>query len=80
MMSDDEFLNNLLDILHFACFVCYIKENRTQWVLADTGIIHERIHLLVEERNRAKGMEEPEVTDTPLDKIRDLFNRDCCLA
>lgn len=80
MMSDDEFLGNLLDILHFACFVCYIKENSTQSVLADTGVIHELIHLLMEERNHAAGKEHPEVTDTPLDRIRDLFNRDCCLA
>lgn len=80
MMSDDEFLGNLLDILHFAVFVCYVKEMSGQWILADTGIIHELVHLLMEERNQRERRKEIEVTTTPLDKIRDIFNRDCCLA
>jgi hypothetical protein len=80
LMSDEAFLANLLDVLHFACFVCYVKEAQTQWVLADTGIVHELIHLLMEERNQRLGRHEWEVTTTSLDKIRDIFNRDCCLA
>jgi len=69
MMSDEEFLADLIHILHFTVFVCYIKEMQTQWVLADTGIVHELVHLLLEERNRALGKPdaEIEVTSTPLD-------------
>lgn len=80
LMGDDDFLANLLDILHFAVYVSYIKEVQTRWVLADNGIIHELVHLLMEQRNRALSYDDPRVTDTPLEKIRDLFNRDCCLA
>ena len=80
LMSDDEFLANIVDVLHFAVYVCYIKELQTAWVLSDTGIVHELIHLVCEERNRARGDAEPEVSTTPLDKIRDLFNEQCCLA
>lgn len=74
MMSDGEFSDNLLDILHFACIVCWMKEKQTQWLLGDTGLIHELVHLLVAQRDKQ------EVTRTPLATIRDLFNRDCCLA
>jgi|ERR1051325_1108882 hypothetical protein len=80
MMNDDDFLGNIVDILHFAAYTCYIKELNTQWVLSDTGIVHELIHLLCEERNRARGDEQPEVSTTSLEKIRDLFNHQCCLA
>lgn len=80
MMSDEEFMANLLDILHFTIFVCYIKENQAQWILADTGIIHELVHLLMEQRNKREGRKEIEVTGTSLKTIRGLFNRDCCLA
>jgi hypothetical protein len=80
MMSDDEFLTNLLDILHFTVFVSFVKELQVYNVCQDTGIIHELVHLLMEERNRARGVEHFEVTSTSLKSIRDLFNRDCCLA
>lgn len=74
MMSDEDFMANLLDILHFACIVCWMKEKQAQWLLSDTGLIHELVHLLIEQRDNQ------EVTTTPLSTIRDLFNRDCCLA
>ena len=74
LMSDDEFLADLLNILHFACYVAYVKELRAQWICADTGILHELIHLLLEQKLGT------EVTTTSLEKIRDLFNRVCCLA
>jgi hypothetical protein len=70
MMSNEEFMANITDILHFACIVCWMKELQTQWILSDVGIIHELVHLL-------PGSAESTV---PLDKIRDIFNRDCCLA
>lgn len=74
LMSDEDFLANLLDILHFACIVCWVKEKQTQWLLGDTGLIHELVHLLIEQKEQA------EITTTPLSTIRDIFNRDCCLA
>jgi hypothetical protein len=80
LMSDDDFLSHLVDILHFACYVAYVKELLTQWVLADTGIVHELVHLLIEERNQREGRKEWQVTTTSLKEIRDLFDRDCCLA
>jgi hypothetical protein len=80
MMSDAEFLTHLLDILHFAVFVSFVKELQIHHVCQDTGIIHELVHLLMEERNKELGIEDFEVTTTSLEKIRDLFNRDCCLA
>lgn len=80
LMSDEEFLARIVDVLHFACYVAYVKELQTQWVLSDTGVIHELIHLLCEERNKGMGIADYQVTTTPLEKIRDIFNRDCCLA
>ena|ERR1043165_289384 len=80
LMSDEDFLANIVDIVHFAVYVCYVKELQTQWVLSDTGVVHELVHLLVEERNRARGDREPEVSTTSLSKIRDVFNEQCCLA
>lgn len=74
LMSDDDFLGSLLDILHFTVFVAYVKELQTQWTCSDTGIIHELVHLLMEQKLGE------EVTTTPLGKIRDSFNRECCLA
>lgn len=80
LMSDEEFLASIVDVLHFAVYVCYVKELQTQWVCSDTGVIHELVHLLCEERNKARGDQDFEVSTTPLNKIRDLFNEQCCLA
>lgn len=70
MMSDEDFIEHLPDVLHFACYVCYIKEIPSYRCLSDSGIVHELIHLALGD----------DVTRTPLDKIRDLFNQDCCIA
>jgi hypothetical protein len=70
MMSDEDFLNDLVNILHFVCVVCWMKELKAQWLLSDVGLIHELVHLLPGSTG----------TTTSLDKIRDIFNRDCCLA
>lgn len=70
MMSDEEFIDNIPEILHFACYACYIKEAPSYIVLSDTGIIHELIHLSLGNN----------ITATPLHKIRDAFNLWCCLA
>lgn len=74
MMSDEEFLADLVNILHFTCIVCWMKELKAQWLLSDVGLIHELVHLLLEQK------EQHEITTTPLHEIRDIFNRDCCLA
>ena len=72
MMSDEAFIADLLGALHFACYVCYIKEIGTDFALADNGVIHELVHLLIPETR-------PDAT-RELQRIRDTFNRDCCLA
>lgn len=72
LMSDEEFVDNALDILHFACYVCYIKESGSQHTLSDTGIIHQLVHLLSPD-TRPDALNE-------LEAIRDRFNHDCCLA
>lgn len=70
MMPDDEFLANVVDILHFACVVCFVKEVPTYRTLSDTGVIHELVHLLP----TASG------TTTPLGEIRQQFDLWFCLA
>lgn len=70
MMQDDEFLANVVDILHFACVVCYLKEVPSYIALSDIGVIHELVHLLP----NSSG------TTTSLGEIRDQFNLWCCLA
>jgi len=45
-LTDDEFLADLPAVLHFACFVCFIKEIPSYVCLSDKGIIHELIHIL----------------------------------
>lgn len=70
MMRDEEFLKSVVDILHFACVVCYLKGVPTYRALSDTGIIHELVHLLP----GSSG------TTSSLGEIRDQFNLWCCLA
>lgn len=83
LLPDDEFIAQLPQILHFACFVCYVKEIGSDRALSDEGIVHELVHLM---NFGVEGICPPLRKDvTPytlrdLEKIRDLFNRDCCLA
>jgi hypothetical protein len=44
-MPDAEFLLNLSAAVHFACVVCWLKETKSEYCLADNGIIHELVHL-----------------------------------
>src|ERR1041385_1697748 len=39
MMSDEEFAADLLNILHFTCITCWLKEKKAQHLLGDTGLI-----------------------------------------
>jgi hypothetical protein len=73
-MSDEEFAASLLDVLHFTCITCWLKESQTQHLLSDTGLIHEIVHLLLAQSN-------PEfTTTTKLSQVRKMFNEQCCLA
>lgn len=63
--TDEEFIDNIVDILHFATYVCWIKEIPTDECLADDGIIHELVHCLKSStRNH-----------TDLKRIRKKFNK-----
>lgn len=68
-MSDEEFMDNLVSILHFSCFILWFKEFSIE-VLSDEGLIHQLIHLLDIEEN----------TLPELHEIRKLFNHCCKLA
>lgn len=68
-MNDAEFIDNVLDILHFACFVCFFKEVGNS-ALSDIGIVHELIHLA--NPKTKNGVKLPE--------LRQLFNKVCELA
>ena len=71
-MNDADFTAHLIKILHFSCFVCYIKEIPTHAILCDTGLIHELIHLLDSNTKAHAKMN--------LDDIRNKFNTICELA
>lgn len=74
LMSDEEFIANLLPILHFTCITCWLKEKQAQYLLGDTGLIHELVHLL-------SARDLPEfTTTTKLATVREMFDRECCLA
>ena len=45
-MSDVEFIANLPKVLHYASFICYVKNLPSSQVHIDNGIMHELIHLL----------------------------------
>lgn len=62
--SDEEFIKDIPNILHFACFVSYLKELGIEATVGDEGIIHQLVHLLTE-------TEGPSVQ---LAEIREQFN------
>jgi hypothetical protein len=47
-MSDEEFLENIIDATHLAIIICFLKEIKTDICLSDKGIIHELVHLQTE--------------------------------
>lgn len=71
-MTDEEFLNDLPAALHFACFVCFVKEIPSYVCLADTGIVHELVHIL------QFGPTGP--TSFSLEEVRKLFKEQLKLA
>lgn len=62
--SDEEFLENLPEILHFTVFICRLKEIPSYNCLGDLGIVHELVHLL-------NKIESPFIS---LDKVRLMWD------
>lgn len=67
--SDDEFIENIVEILHFAVFVCWVKEIPTDECLADNGIVHELVHLIKQNTRKHANLQE----------IRKKFEETLCL-
>ena len=65
-MNDDDFEKNILDILHFSCFVCWVKELPNEVTIGDMGLIHEMVHFLT-------------VKTVSIKEILALFMKVCCL-
>lgn len=72
LMSDEDFMAHLKEILHFACIVCWLKE-RSEFALSDAGVIHGIAHLLGEVNCDMS-------VSALLMEVRDVFNQECCLA
>lgn len=64
-MSNKEFIDNILEAVHFACYVSYLNKLNTEQTLSDTGIIHELIHLTKENTRPYQN----------LNKTRKKFNK-----
>jgi len=45
-LKNDQFLKQLPQALHIACFICWLKELGNEATISDKGIIHELVHLL----------------------------------
>jgi hypothetical protein len=63
-MTDEEFAASALEILHFCCVTAFLKEIPTNSILIDDGIIHELIHLLVEDTQQEALDRLPEIRET----------------
>lgn len=63
--TDLEFLENIVDILHYAVYACWVKEISSDDCLADDGIVHELVHLL--QKNT--------IDHSNLQEIRKKFNK-----
>lgn len=61
-MDDETFIAEIVDALHLACIICFLKEIPTYVCLTDKGIVHELVHLMKENG-----------TTTSLKEIRELF-------
>ncbi len=67
--SNEEFLNNISEILHTTCIICHFKEIPAYNLIGDCGIIHELIHIL----------NNVETCHYSLDKIRKMWEYQCRL-
>ena len=65
--TDSEFIDNIVEILHFACFVSYMKGLSLEETLSDEGIVHELVHIL-------HIGDEPTIS-SKITEIRNKFNK-----
>ena len=63
--SDEEFIKDIINILHYAVYVCWVKEISSDDCLSDDGIIHEIVHLAQENTRKYSNIK----------KIRRKFNK-----
>ena len=63
--SDQEFEDDVIDILHFTCYVSWLKEIDHNQLLADDGLIHELVHLLKQSTRNYVNIE----------KLREKFDK-----
>lgn len=71
-MSDKDFISDIPKLLHFTCFVLFLKEIPAHAILCDDGIIHQLIHLINDDTKDGALLE--------LQSIRETFNEICKLA
>ena len=64
-MSDEEFVEDIFNVLHFACFMSFVKKIDHVSTLSDKGIIHELVHI---GNNSTKGF-------SNIRDVRDKFNK-----
>ena len=64
-MSDEEFIQNIEEILHFAVYVVYLKDIPTKDVMGDKGLIHELVHLLKKSTRN----------EVDINELRENFNK-----
>lgn len=77
-MSDEEFVADLPNVLHFAVFVCWFKRIPAYGLLSDVGLVHELVHVLALGKD---GGDRPDSTNTTwLGKVRALFNDTCRIS
>ena len=57
-MSNKEFVENIIDALHYACYVSWLNKLNTDQTLADNGIIHELVHLTKKETRQYQNVSE----------------------
>lgn len=65
LYTDEDFIKNIDDILHFTVFTGYLKEWPASMALCDTCLIHELLHLKTDDNVQT------------LKEIRELFDKIC---
>lgn len=71
-LTDEEFVADINNVLHFAVHVAWIKGLQARHVLSDRGVIHELIHLL--------SIEEASERSRDVRQVRILFDREMALV
>lgn len=57
LLNNADFMEQLPDILHLACMICFFKEMPNNVCLSDEGIIHQLTHLLANVDDSAVNLE-----------------------